>query len=145
MNMYCFKSTFTEIHISLEGRPLAMKNCRTLIGTLYKTRVNPTITSGKEKNVINEPVFFSLQVGDRVVAFQRSGSFAEAIAVPTKFVYEMPNKMTYEEGAAMGLCYAVAYMMLYEIANLTKGKSVLVHSAGGGVVSVCENREKKRK
>ncbi|XP_071785153.1 synaptic vesicle membrane protein VAT-1 homolog-like isoform X1 [Asterias amurensis] len=73
------------------------------------------------------------KVGDRVVAFQRSGSFAEAVAVPTKFVYEMPNKMTYEEGAAMGLCYAVAYMMLYEIANLTKGKSVLVHSAGGGV------------
>ena len=47
----------------------------------------------------------------------------------------MPNKMTYEEGAALGLCYATAYMMLYETANLTKGKSLLVHSAGGGVVS----------
>ena len=70
-----------------------------------------------------------------MVAFQRSGTFAEAIAIPAKYVYEMPNKMTYEEGAALGLCYAAAYMMLYEIGNLTKGKSVLVHSAGGGVVS----------
>ncbi|XP_022082199.1 synaptic vesicle membrane protein VAT-1 homolog-like isoform X2 [Acanthaster planci] len=75
----------------------------------------------------------NFKVGDRVVAFQRSGTFAEAIAVPAKYVYEMPNKMTYEEGAALGVCYAAAYMMLYEVANLTKGKTVLVHSAGGGV------------
>ncbi|XP_038070061.1 synaptic vesicle membrane protein VAT-1 homolog-like isoform X2 [Patiria miniata] len=74
-----------------------------------------------------------LKVGDRVVAFQRSGTFAEAIAVPTKYVYEMPNKMTYEEGAALGVCYAAAYMMLYEVANLTKGKTLLVHSAGGNL------------
>lgn len=43
--------------------------------------------------------------------------------------------MKYEDAAAIIMNYIVAYILLFELGNLTAGKSVLFHSAGGGVVS----------
>lgn len=41
--------------------------------------------------------------------------------------------MTALDAVAITTNYVVAYLLLFEIANLTPGKSLLVHSAGGGV------------
>lgn len=32
--------------------------------------------------------------------------------------------------------YVVAYILVFELGNITPGKKVLLHSAGGGVVSI---------
>lgn len=44
--------------------------------------------------------------------------------------------MTFPEAAAFSMNFVAAYMMLFEVANLREGMSVLIHSAGGGVVSL---------
>lgn len=78
----------------------------------------------------------SIQIGDRVMAFVNYNAWAEVVCAPVDFVHKMPDRMTFAEAAAFSLNFVAAYMMLFEVANLREGMSVLVHSAGGGVVSV---------
>lgn len=70
------------------------------------------------------------------MAFVNYNAWAEVVCTPADFVYKMPEEMTFAEAAAFSLNFVAAYMMLFEVANLQEGMSVLVHSAGGGVVSV---------
>ncbi|KAM3876704.1 synaptic vesicle membrane protein VAT-1 homolog-like [Diretmus argenteus] len=73
------------------------------------------------------------EVRDRVMAFVNYNAWAEVVCTPVDFVYKMPEEMTFPEAAAFSLNFVAAYMMLFEVANLREGMSVLVHSAGGGV------------
>lgn len=68
------------------------------------------------------------------MAFVNYNAWAEVVCAPVDFVYKMPDEMTFAEAAAFSLNFVAAYMMLFEVANLREGMSVLVHSAGGGVV-----------
>ncbi|XP_064641707.1 synaptic vesicle membrane protein VAT-1 homolog-like isoform X2 [Lineus longissimus] len=78
-------------------------------------------------------------VGDRVIAFKDYGSWAELVPVNAQYLYKMPTSMSFQDGAALPMNYLTAYMMLFEIGNLRKGQSVLVHSVGGGVGhAVCQ-------
>ncbi|KPP58730.1 synaptic vesicle membrane protein VAT-1-like, partial [Scleropages formosus] len=73
------------------------------------------------------------EIGDRVMAFVNYNAWAEVVCTPLEFVYKIPDDMTFPEAAAFSMNFVAAYMMLFEVANLRDGMSVLVHSAGGGV------------
>lgn len=75
------------------------------------------------------------QVGDRVVALPEYQAWAEAVNVPSKYVYRLPDGMSFQDASAVAINYSVAHMLLFDVGNLQPGKTVLVHSAGGGVVS----------
>jgi NADPH-dependent curcumin reductase CurA len=81
---------------------------------------------------------FCLQVGDRVVALPEYRAWAELVAVPARYVYNIPADLSYLDAAAIAMNYLVAYILLFELGGLAPGKSVLVHSAGGGVVSISQ-------
>lgn len=74
-------------------------------------------------------------MGDRVVALPDHKAWAELVAVPATSVFALPSGMSYLDAAAITMNYTVAYILLFELAHLTPGKSLLLHSAGGGVVS----------
>lgn len=78
---------------------------------------------------------FSLQVGDRVVALPEFRAWSELVAVPTKYVYHIPDEMTFQDAAAIVMNYLVAYILIFDLISLREGKSILLHSVGGGVVS----------
>lgn len=73
------------------------------------------------------------KVGDRVVALPEYRAWAELLAVPSRYVYPIPADLSYLDAAAIAMNYLVAYILLFELGGLAPGKSVLVHSAGGGV------------
>ncbi|PBC28155.1 Synaptic vesicle membrane protein VAT-1 [Apis cerana cerana] len=75
----------------------------------------------------------SCGVGDRVVALPDHKAWAELVAVPATSVFALPAGMSYLDAAAITMNYTVAYILLFELANLTPGKNLLLHSAGGGV------------
>ncbi|XP_043679112.1 synaptic vesicle membrane protein VAT-1 homolog-like [Vespula pensylvanica] len=75
----------------------------------------------------------NFKVGDRVVALPDHKAWAELVAVPATSVFALPPGMSYLDAAATTMNYTVAYILLFELANLTPGKSLLLHSAGGGV------------
>lgn len=55
----------------------------------------------------------------------------EVVVVSADRTFLMPEEMSFEEGAALTINYMTAYMMLFEMANLRPGKSVLIHMAAG--------------
>jgi len=73
------------------------------------------------------------KVGDRVVAMPKFGGYTDTLAVDEGYVFPMPEKMTFEEGAALPVVYLTAHHMMLFTGTLHPGSSVLVHSAAGGV------------
>ena len=75
-----------------------------------------------------------MQVGDRVIVMDNFGLWREHVVVRPENVFLMPEKMSFEEGAAIPVNYLTAHMMLFDMGNLRRGKKVLVHMAAGMLV-----------
>lgn len=73
------------------------------------------------------------KVGDRVVALPECKGWAELVSVPTQYVFLLPPDISYQEATALTMNYVLAYVLLFDMAGLSPGKSILLHSAGGGV------------
>uniref|UniRef100_G3NSV9 Vesicle amine transport 1 n=1 Tax=Gasterosteus aculeatus aculeatus TaxID=481459 RepID=G3NSV9_GASAC len=108
-------------------------NFAELIGKqgLYELLPPPPVTLGMEGSGVVEAVGDG--VGDRVIMLDRSGMWQEVVVVSANRTFPMPEQMSFEEGAAIPINYLTAYMMLFEMANVRPGKSVLIHMAAGGV------------
>ncbi len=63
------------------------------------------------------------------------GTLARYVSVPTANLLPKPPELTFEEAACLGTAWLTAYRMLFTVAGLTPGQSVLVQGAGGGVAS----------
>jgi NADPH:quinone reductase-like Zn-dependent oxidoreductase len=75
----------------------------------------------------------SLVPGGRVLAGTRFGGYASQVVVPAGDVLELPERLSFEQGAAIPVNYATAWAALIGYGSLRAGERVLVHSAGGGV------------
>jgi len=74
-----------------------------------------------------------LTPGQRVVAGTQFGGYASQVAVPADDVVPLPDRLSFEQGAAIPVNYATAWAGLIGFGVLAPGERVLVHSAGGGV------------
>ncbi|MCW3069178.1 MAG: Zn-dependent oxidoreductase, NADPH:quinone reductase [Solirubrobacterales bacterium] len=75
----------------------------------------------------------SLTHGQRVLAGTQFGGYASQVAVPAQDVVALPDRLSFEQGAAIPVNYGTAWAALIGYGNLQPGERVLVHSAGGGV------------
>src|SRR5579863_7649280 len=75
----------------------------------------------------------SLHVGDRVFGMPRFGVYTDCLAIAEDQVFRLPEKMTFEEAAALPVVYLTAYNMMLFTGTTRPGSSVLIHSAAGGV------------
>lgn len=71
--------------------------------------------------------------GDRVVAGTRFGGQAELVTVPEAQALPLPDRLSFEQGAAFPVNYGTAYAALVVMGSLREGNRVLIHAAGGGV------------
>jgi NADPH:quinone reductase-like Zn-dependent oxidoreductase len=72
-------------------------------------------------------------VGDRVMGMPMFGGYTDSLAIAIEQVFRIPEKMSFEEAAALPVVYLTAYNMMLFTGTLRPGSSVLVHSAAGGV------------
>src|SRR5215210_1637423 len=75
----------------------------------------------------------SVKPGDRVVAGVRFGGQAELVSVPEGQVLPLPDRLSFEQGAAVPVNYATAYCALVLMAGIREGERAVIHAAGGGV------------
>ena len=75
----------------------------------------------------------NVKVGDRVVAGSRFGGQAELVTVASDAVWPLPERLSFEEGAAFPVNYATAYAALVVMCGVQEGERVLIHAAAGGV------------
>jgi NADPH:quinone reductase-like Zn-dependent oxidoreductase len=71
--------------------------------------------------------------GQRVLAGTKFGGYASEVCVPVGDMVELPERLTFEQGAAIPVNYATAWAALVGYGNIQPGEKVLIHSAGGGV------------
>ncbi|XP_026207134.1 synaptic vesicle membrane protein VAT-1 homolog [Anabas testudineus] len=103
---------------------------------LYERLPPPPVTMGMEGSGVIEAVGDNVEdrkVGDRVIVLIRCGMWQEVVVVSADQTFLMPEQMSFEEGAAIPVNYISAYMMLFDMANVRPGKSILIHMAAGGV------------
>src|SRR3954467_15308639 len=75
----------------------------------------------------------SVKLGDRVLAGTRFNGQAELVTVRENMVYELPEHLSFEEGAAFPVNYVTAQAGLVVMGGLKQGERVLIHAAAGGV------------
>ena len=74
------------------------------------------------------------RVGDRVyVAGNISGAYAEQVICAETQAHPLPERLSFQQGAAVGVPYTAAYRALFHRAAAKPGETLLVHGATGGV------------
>ena len=63
----------------------------------------------------------------------RSGGYAEYAAIKASDLAPKPKSLDFIQAAALPLTSLVAWQALFDTAHLTKGQTVLIHGASGGV------------
>jgi NADPH:quinone reductase-like Zn-dependent oxidoreductase len=65
----------------------------------------------------------------------KDGGYAELVKVPAANLLPLPERLTFEEGAALPLAMLTAWRAVITQARVQPGQTVLVHAAGSGVGS----------
>jgi NADPH:quinone reductase-like Zn-dependent oxidoreductase len=71
--------------------------------------------------------------GDRVMAGTRFNGQAELVVAPADQVLPLPERLSFEQGAAFPVNYGTAYAALIIMGSLREGDRILIHAAAGGV------------
>ncbi len=72
--------------------------------------------------------------GERVYVYGAVGGvYAEKAAVEGSRAFPLPERLSFEQGAAIGVPYATAHRALFQSGGARRGETVLIHGASGGV------------
>ena len=83
------------------------------------------------------------KAGDRVYisgagnSVAGAGTYAELALCSPSQLHHLPARVSFGQGAALGVPYCTAYRALFQRAHATAGETVLVHGATGGVGIAC--------
>ena len=80
----------------------------------------------------------NIRVGDRVfiaslLRSNSTGTFAQKMVCDETLVHLLPDHVSFEQGAALGVPALTAYRALFQRACLRPGQTVFIHRASGGV------------
>jgi NADPH:quinone reductase len=75
-----------------------------------------------------------VKVGDRVYTTgSKTGTYAEQALCDESTVHLLPEHVSFEQGAAIGVPYGTAYRAMFLRAQVKSAETILVHGASGGV------------
>jgi NADPH:quinone reductase len=74
-----------------------------------------------------------LHVGQRVIAFPTSGSYAEYAVADAILTFALPDSIDFRVAAACPIVSFTSYKLLADVARLEPGENVLIHAAAGGI------------
>ena len=103
----------------------------------YAAKPNLPYTPGSDAGgvvVAVGPGVKRVKTGDRVYTTASiTGTYAEMALCDEAKVQRLPEHVSFEQGAAMGVAYGTAYRGLFQRADAKPAETVLVHGASGGV------------
>ena len=124
-----------EIRIAVKAAGINFADTMARVG-LYPDAPKPPCVMGYEVAGTVESLgegVSDFAVGDRVMAGTRFGGQAELVTVPADQVLPLPERLSFEQGAAFPVNYGTAYAALIIMGSLREGDRVLIHAAAGGV------------
>ena len=79
-----------------------------------------------------------VKVGDRVYTNGTiTGTYAELALAEESRVHPLPPKISFAQGAALGVPYGTAFRALFQRTYAKPGETILVHGASGSVGTAC--------
>lgn len=103
----------------------------------YASKPNLPYTPGSDAGGIVSAVGSEVRrfgIGDRVYGTgAKTGSYAQKALFDEASVHPLPEHVSFEQGAAIGVPYGTAYRGLFIRAQAKPAETVLVHGASGGV------------
>ena len=71
--------------------------------------------------------------GDRAMALLSGGGYAEEVAVPAGCALRVPERLGWEEAAAVPEVFLTVFLNVFQLAGFTEGGTALVHGGGSGI------------
>lgn len=102
----------------------------------YVSKPSLPYTPGSDASGIVVAVGSGVQhkVGERVyVAGSLSGTYAEQTLCKESQVHLLPERVTFQQGAALGVPYATAFRAIFHKARIVPGETILINGASGTV------------
>jgi NADPH2:quinone reductase len=103
----------------------------------YTRRPNLPVTVGNDMAGVVEAVgqnVTSVKPGDRVYTHGTvTGAYAELALAEEPQVHPLHDRLTFQQGAAIGVPYGTAWRALFLKVNARPGETALIHGASGGV------------
>src|SRR3954451_4105439 len=134
-----------ELRIVVKAAGINFADTMARLG-LYPDAPKPPCVMGYEVAGTVESVgggVTEFSVGDRVAAGTRFGGQAELVTVPEAQALPLPERLSFEQGAAFPVNYGTAYAALILMGSLRRGDRVLIHAAAGGVGISATQRARK--
>jgi NADPH:quinone reductase-like Zn-dependent oxidoreductase len=73
------------------------------------------------------------KVGDEVIAISEASAFSRFTTTMVTDVVKKPASLNWEEAASLPTVFVTLYHSLHNLAALSKGERILIHSAAGGI------------
>jgi synaptic vesicle membrane protein VAT-1 len=124
-----------EIRIAVKAAGINFADTMARLG-MYPDAPKPPCVMGYEVSGVIESIGEGVEgftAGDRVMAGTRFGGQAELVTVPADQVLPLPERLSFEQGAAFPVNYGTAYAALIIMGSLRANDRVLIHAAAGGV------------
>ena len=105
----------------------------------------PFIPGQEGAGVVTEvgPDVHDLKPGDRVAYAGTLNAYAEYTAIPAERLVKIPDKVSFEQGAAAMLQGMTAHYLVHSSYPLKKGETALIHATAGGVGLLLVQMSKK--
>ncbi len=71
--------------------------------------------------------------GDRAMALLSGGGYAEEVTVPAGCALRVPERLGWEEAAAVPEVFLTVFQNLFQLAGLAGGGTALIHGGGSGI------------
>jgi NADPH2:quinone reductase len=125
-----------EVRVQVQAIPLNLNDMERITGLNMMVTPELPCTPGMEVMGVVDACGEGAEglLGRRVVATTKgaSGGYAEYAICPTVSAFEMPDDIELPDAAALYFPFHLAWLGLFDRAELRSGETVLIHAAAGG-------------
>jgi NADPH2:quinone reductase len=137
-----------DVRVQVQAIPLNLNDLERITGGNMMVRPELPYSPGMEVMGVVDACGVGAEqwMGQRVVALpkQAHGGFAEYAVCPSVSTFAMPESIPLPGAAALYFPFHLAWLGLYDRAELRAGESVLIHAAAGGSGSAAIQLAKHR-
>lgn len=125
-----------ELRVRVQAIPFNLNDLERITGGNMMVRPELPYSPGMEVMGVVDACGAGVEAwqGRRVVAMPKgaNGGFAEYAICPAVSAFDMPDSVPLPDAAALYFPFHLAWLGLYDRADLQAGESVLIHAAAGG-------------
>ena len=119
-----------EIEIDVKASGINFKDCLTMLGRVADSDDLGSECSGIIRGLGNS-YCGDLRLGDRVAILGAELFRSRVRAQAVKYI-KIPENMSFTDAAAIPTVFVTAYWSLCDVARLSEGETILIHTASGG-------------